>query len=165
MHVGALRPPRHVHAWQPRPLVGLRRVFLPRLEILGGDVVEAAHHEDLAADHGLALGVALAQALGHVLELARLGVPHLAGREVFIDAARYLVNLIRRLLVVLTFSDSARCRIMQNKAIAKIIPHFFSFFFQRYYLRFACYYSCVYSYMMCHYFNNISCGFQKMLVW
>ena len=153
MHVGALRPPRHVHAWQPRPLVGLRRVFLPRLEILGGDVVEAAHHEDLAADHGLALGVALAQALGHVLELARLGVPHLAGREVFIDATRYLVNLIRRLLVVLTFSDSARCRIMQNRPIAKFRPC--------YYLRFACYYSCVYSYMMCHYFNNISCGFQK----
>ena len=90
-----------VYAWQPRPLVGLRRVFLPRLEILGGDVVVAAHHEDLAADHGLALGVALAQALGHVLELARLGVPHLAGREVLVDASRYLVNLIRRLFEVL----------------------------------------------------------------
>ena len=108
MHVGALGPPSHVHAGQPRPLVGLRREFLPRLEILGGDVVVAAHHEDLAADHGLALVVALAQALGHVLELARLGVPHLAGREVLVDASRYLVNLIRRLLLVLTISDSGR---------------------------------------------------------
>ena len=112
MHVGALGPPSHVHAGQPRPFVGLWREFLPRLEILGGDVVIATHYEDLAADHSLALGVALAQALGHVLELARLGVPHLAGREVLVDASRYLVNLIRRLLVVLTFSGSVRCQII-----------------------------------------------------